>query len=393
MKLEKALLDFDSHQEKRLTLLRTQLGQQQDDMIGKINLLKKTVFKKLKDIPTPKNAGNSMAPKNITAISHDEREELRKKGIKSPSKFFSQKYLSPSSITELKKNSSAPKHVHFVNSIVILSTDSDTKEDDVSPTNACGLNLSGLVKGKDGVKEQGKEENEMESNMEVGEVIEEEESEFETDEEVEEILKEEEDVENSEDFDLFPTMKELTYHEWLLKNPRPPWVKARIRAESPNNIKISCMIMNYGLRPRQKPSNPNKISNFVGRIRGLKIFIGSFAYKCDFMILEDTTSIIDHHLEEIVFERPFIEETGIAYNENEGAVMFNQDDEKITFKMPNTVEIFKQTKLLGLGTDFIPLSAQEENFGHGRTHYYQSLLIRDEYKQDGGDRRGIKHLI
>ncbi|GKE67029.1 hypothetical protein Tco_1521190, partial [Tanacetum coccineum] len=191
---------------------------------------------------------NSMAPKNITAISHDEREELRKKGIKSPSKFFSQKYLSPASITELKKNSSAPKHVHFVNSIVILSTDSDTKEDDVSPTNACGLNLSGLVKGKDGVKEQGKEENEMESNMEVGEVIEEEESEFETDEEVEEILKEEEDVENSEDFDLFPTMKELTYHEWLLKNPRPPWVKARIRAGSPNNIKISCMVGHLFMR-------------------------------------------------------------------------------------------------------------------------------------------------
>ncbi|GJT57681.1 reverse transcriptase domain-containing protein [Tanacetum coccineum] len=37
-------------------------------------------------------------------------------------------------------------------------------------------------------------------------------------------------------------MEELTHHEWLLKNPRPPWVKARIRAGSPNNIKISCMI-------------------------------------------------------------------------------------------------------------------------------------------------------
>ncbi|GJT51463.1 MAK10-like protein [Tanacetum coccineum] len=132
VKLEKALLDFDSHQEKRLSYLRTQLEQQQDDMIGKINLLGKTVFTKLNDASTPKNAGKSMAPKSIVAISHAEKEELRKKGIKSPSKLFSLKYLSPASIKELNKNPSAPKHVRFVNSIVILSTDSDKEEEDIS---------------------------------------------------------------------------------------------------------------------------------------------------------------------------------------------------------------------------------------------------------------------
>ncbi|GJS07341.1 hypothetical protein Tco_0364137 [Tanacetum coccineum] len=44
MKLEMALLDFDSNHEKRLSHLRTQLEQQQDDMIGKINLLWKIRF-------------------------------------------------------------------------------------------------------------------------------------------------------------------------------------------------------------------------------------------------------------------------------------------------------------------------------------------------------------
>ncbi|GJR51957.1 protein kinase-like domain, concanavalin A-like lectin/glucanase domain protein [Tanacetum coccineum] len=260
----------------------------------------------------------------------------------------------------------------------------------------CDLNIGGMVRGKEKVKEQCKEDNEMETDMEVEE-IKEEESEFETDEEVEEIIEEEEDNGDGENFNLFPTMEELTHHEWLLKNPRPPWVKARIRAGRPNNIKISCMVghffkrhayidlespinimfrrqynqlMTYGLRSRQKPLNPNKISNFVGRIRGLKIFIGSFAYECDFMILEDTTSIIDHHLGEMVFGRPFIEETGLVYNEKEGAVMFKQDDEKITFKMPYTIKIFKQTRLMGLSTDSIPQPAYKEDFGHGRTHYY-----------------------
>ncbi|GJX39413.1 zinc finger, CCHC-type containing protein [Tanacetum coccineum] len=313
-KLRNDILMFEQHHRESLSEAWTR--QQQDDMIGKINLLWKTIFEKLNDASFLENTGNSKAPKIIAAISHDEREELKKKGIKSPSKLLSPKYLSPASIKELNKNPSSLKRVYFVNSIVILSTDSDTEEEDVSSTNACGLNLGGMLKGKEGVKEQGNEENEMETDMEVDEVIEEEESEFETDEEIEEILEEEEDDED-----------------------------------------------------------------------------GSFAYECDFMILEDTSSIIDCHLGEMVFGKPFINEISLVYNEEEGTVMFKQDDQKITFKMPHTMEIFKQTRLVGFSTDSIPPSAYEENFGHGRTRYYQSLLIRDEYKQDGGDRRGIRHLM
>nr|GEW11636.1 hypothetical protein [Tanacetum cinerariifolium] len=89
MKFEKTLDDFDSHQEKRLSSLRNQLGQQQDDMIGKINLLWKTVSEKLNDAPKSESAGNSMAFKNIASISHIDREELRRKGIKSLSKLYS----------------------------------------------------------------------------------------------------------------------------------------------------------------------------------------------------------------------------------------------------------------------------------------------------------------
>nr|GFA91510.1 retrotransposon Orf1 [Tanacetum cinerariifolium] len=243
---------------------------------------------------------DSMAFEHIALIGHIQREELRRKGIKSPSNLLSPKYLSHASIIELDKNTSAPKCIHFVNSIVILNK--ETKD-------------------------------------EVKDVLNEEESEVETDEEIKEILKEEEEDEDGEFFNSFRTIEELTHHEWLLKNPRPPWVKARLRARSLNNIKISCMIrhflkrhayidlespinvmsrrqynqiMTYGLGSRQKPSNPNKISNFVGRVRSLKIFIGSFAYKRDFMIVEDTTSIIDHHLGEMAFERPFIDETDLS---------------------------------------------------------------------------------
>ncbi|GKE25411.1 hypothetical protein Tco_1436923 [Tanacetum coccineum] len=320
-------------------------------MFGKINLLWKNVFEKLNSVSTLENAGNPMAPKSIAAISHDEREELKKKGIKSPSKLLSLKYLSPASIKELNKYPSALKRVHFVNSIVILSTKSDTDEEDTSSTSTHKHKLEDMIKRSKEIKEQDKEEDGMETDMEVEEVIEEEESEFETDEEVEEVFEEEEEDEDEESFNLFPTMMELSHHEWLLKYPRPSWVRAKVRARSPNNIKISCMvghifkrqayidlespsnimsrhqynqIMTYGLRSRQKPSKPDKISNFVGRGKRIKVFIGSLTYECDFMILEDTSSIIDRHLAEMVFGKPFIDEIGLVYSEEKGTVMFKQ---------------------------------------------------------------------
>ncbi|GKC96944.1 MAK10-like protein [Tanacetum coccineum] len=215
-------------------------------------------------------------------------DSYQEKRNQKPVKVVLPKYLSPASIKELNKNPLAPKRVHFVNSIVILNKDNDTEED-VSTTDACRRDLDKMTRGNKEVKEQG----------------------------------EEEEDEDDENFNLFPTMQELSHHEWLLKNPRSPWVKARIRTGSLNNIKISCMIghffkkhayidlelpinimsrrqynqiMNYGLRSRQKPSNPDKISNFVGRVKSIKIFIRSFAYECDFMIMEDTTSIIDRCL-------------------------------------------------------------------------------------------------
>ncbi|GKD56980.1 hypothetical protein Tco_1290367, partial [Tanacetum coccineum] len=195
---------------------------------------------------------NSMDHKNIVAISHDEKDELKKKGIKSQSKF-------------------------------------DTEEDYTSSTNAHEHELDDMKRRSEGIKEHGKEDDEIETDIEVEEVIEDEESEFETNEEVKEVF---EDI----------------------------------------------------LDPR------------------------SFAYECDFMILEDTSSIIDRHLGEMVFGKPFIDETGLAYDKEKGTVMFKQGNEKITFTMTYTIGVFKQAWLMGLSTDSIPPSAHKENFGHGKMH-------------------------
>ncbi|GKA59929.1 hypothetical protein Tco_0759242 [Tanacetum coccineum] len=105
-----------------------------------------------------------------------------------------------SSLAEQYRNPSSPKRVHFVNSIILLNKEDEAKEE--------GNVKSSTTKYKD-------------HEMTV-------ESEEEFEEETEEEIEEEEE-DSVEHFDTFPTMKELRYHEWLLKNPRPSWVKAKIK--------------------------------------------------------------------------------------------------------------------------------------------------------------------
>nr|GEY55746.1 protein kinase-like domain, concanavalin A-like lectin/glucanase domain protein [Tanacetum cinerariifolium] len=200
--------------------------------------------------------------------------------------------------------STSDRRLIFVNSIVILNKKDKTKEE--------GHLKTSTTEYKD-------------HEMTVV-------SEEEFREETEDEIKEKED--SPKHFNTFPTMKELRYHEWLLNNPQRLWVKAKVRTGNLNNIKFSCMIghfdknqayldmespinvisrlhynwiMSKRLGPRRKPSNPEKMCNFMGRVKGLKVFVRNFTYECDFMVLEDTTSVIDHDLGLVNFGKPFVE--------------------------------------------------------------------------------------
>ncbi|GJT76198.1 protein kinase-like domain, concanavalin A-like lectin/glucanase domain protein [Tanacetum coccineum] len=138
-----------------------------------------------------------------------------------------------------------------------------------------------------------------------------------------------------------------------------------INPESPINAMSKQQyngIMNRGLESRQKPSNPSKNINFVGRVRGLKVFVGNFTYECSFMILEDTTSIIDHQLGEVVFGKPFVEKTGLVYDREEGTVTFEKDNEKSHLRCL--------------------IFVLENNDDRGKTYYSNSLTLGPEYKED-----------
>ncbi|GJZ31713.1 hypothetical protein Tco_0576760 [Tanacetum coccineum] len=193
-------------------------------------------------------------------------------------------------------------------------------------------------------------------------------------------------------FDTFPTFEELEYHEWLLKYPKPSWVRAKIRTKNLNNIKISCMIghflkrqayinlespinviskqhyegiMNKGLESRQKSSNPSKNSNFVGESPPRRSSLWKAIFK----------------------------KFGLVYDPKEGTVTFEKDNKKITFKMPHKMEAFNHIDFKNVNTDSIPPFVLKNNDDRKKTYYLDSLTLGPEYREDESISKEIRHLM
>ncbi|GJY98304.1 hypothetical protein Tco_0515214 [Tanacetum coccineum] len=106
-----------------------------------------------------------------------------------------------------------------------------------------------------------------------------------------------------------------------------------------------------------------------------------------------TTSIIDHHLGEVDFGKPFTRNTGLVYDQEEGTVTFKKDDKKITFKMPHMMEMFNQIDIKDINTNSIPPFVLESNNDCGKTYYSDSLTLGSEYREDESISKEIRHLM
>ncbi|GKE11786.1 hypothetical protein Tco_1415337, partial [Tanacetum coccineum] len=125
--------------------------------------------------------------------------------------------------------------------------------------------------------------------------------------------------------------------------------KAYIDLNSPINI-MTRMMYNLIMRQKLKPKdNSNRgVCNFIGRIKGMHIFIGSFIYVIDFMIVEDISSIIDPRTSQVVLGRPFIEISNMTYDPPE-CVVRNEDDKRrgVEYVMSKILGFYKERLELG----------------------------------------------
>ncbi|GKA05083.1 hypothetical protein Tco_0684203 [Tanacetum coccineum] len=168
-------------------------------------------------------------------------------------------------------------------------------------------------------------------------------------------------------FDTFPTRSELAYHKYLTCGPIPSIFLRNpiIVGGCPSNLKIPCnighvhvekayidlnsplnvmthmqynWIMRKQLEPKEDPEGIIGVSNFIGRTKGMHIFIGNFTYVSDFMIVGDISSIIDPRLSQVVLGKPFIEISNMTHGLSEGVVKFTKGTNEIAYKMPYKIE-------------------------------------------------------
>ena len=93
----------------------------------------------------------------------------------------------------------------------------------------------------------------------------------------------------------------------------------------------------------------------------------------------------------VVFGKSFVETTGLVYDMKEGTVSFEKDKEKIMFKMPHKMEMFKHIDFTDVKTDCIPLFVIKSNEDEcKKTHYADSLSLGPEYKYDENVCRSLR---
>ncbi|GJY31030.1 retrotransposon ORF1 [Tanacetum coccineum] len=130
-----------------------------------------------------------------------------------------------------------------------------------------------------------------------------------------------------------------------------------------SNIEFVCIKEDDGdmikLDPRENTNG--RVNNFTGRIKGMHVFIGNFTYVIDFMIIEDTSSIIDPRLSQVVLGKPFVEISNMTHDPPEGVVRFTNRTGEITYKMPHNMEEYNsQSDLKSEHTKSVYLRNKED---------------------------------
>ncbi|GKA94410.1 hypothetical protein Tco_0816448 [Tanacetum coccineum] len=81
--------------------------------------------------------------------------------------------------------------------------------------------------------------------------------------------------------------------------------------------------------------------NLVAIVRDVYVFVGSFTYITDFVILEDIGEFILRDMAEIVMGKPFRKVTKLEYDCAKGLMSFTRIFDNYTFQMSRTIPKFK----------------------------------------------------
>nr|GEW87513.1 hypothetical protein [Tanacetum cinerariifolium] len=96
----------------------------------------------------------------------------------------------------------------------------------------------------------------------------------------------------------------------------------------------------------------------------------------------------------MVLGKPFVKESGLVYDKDEGTITFKKDKERITFKMPHKLERFKHIDKEILKTDnILPFFITGNDNDQEKTQYLDNLNLGLAYRRDEIVTKSIQCLI
>ncbi|GJQ98440.1 hypothetical protein Tco_0009579 [Tanacetum coccineum] len=366
LNLEGLVSNFMASQDARLSKFEADFKQQQGEMTNKIDTFLKAINDRMTGALPSDTVKNPKLNVNSTSLVLSGRSYP----MEDP-----QCSSRPLNLINAIKNSSSPKRVHFINKLTIISKEDEPRETwTVKPDtrdNDHGITVEVEEESEESEKEEEEEEDEPEctnspspSNPSISFII-------------EKVCKLNSFLEslnlvylssntqfvctkeNDEDIMFVGIIKkyddsrrelERAWKRGSLSNLKIPCnighvhvEKAYIDLNSPINIMTRMennWIMRKQLKPKEDLEGIRGISNFIGRIRGMHIFVGNYTYVSDFMIVEDISLIIDPRLSQVVLGKPFVEISNMSHDLSLGIVRFANGIDEIAYKMPHKIEQF-----------------------------------------------------
>ncbi|GJW96823.1 hypothetical protein Tco_0178631 [Tanacetum coccineum] len=116
--------------------------------------------------------------------------------------------------------------------------------------------------------------------------------------------------------------------------------------------------------------------NLVAIVRDVYVFVGSFTYITNFVMLEDIGEFIMSNMVEVLLGRPFRKTTKLKYNIAKGLVSFTKIFDTYTYRMPRTIPRLKNFNWSKV-PPLLELSQNDLMNGHRHPHEKNKFMYKN----------------
>ncbi|GJY75263.1 hypothetical protein Tco_0480379 [Tanacetum coccineum] len=120
-----------------------------------------------------------------------------------------------------------------------------------------------------------------------------------------------------------------------------------------------------------------KGNNVIRALMNVPIYVETFSVVTDFAVLEDMDAYRDKGMGDVIFDEPFLRETGIKARQFEGMITIYNGDNEVTYQMARSYSRFKHHTNEQCNKITPLLKVSDEDKKNGISHSYQKQKCED----------------